>query len=144
MAYNMPALFNTITEHLDAKPRVSLCDLARELGVGRRTIEKSVKMMTGKYFCELRRGLLLTKVRDLLARDSTRSIKEISFAIGYKSPRSFARSIKNTCGCCPSELRLLLENDPFISVGSQRPCGIAKARAETRHALGRLQNGPKL
>ncbi len=105
MSYNMTLLFEEISARLGRSPCGSLGELSQELRVGRRTVEKAVKMATRNNFREFRRQLLLTRVSHLLASQATLTIKELSFAMGYRSARSFARAIRRACGLCPEELR---------------------------------------
>ena len=79
--------------------------LSGHLGVGRHTLEKSVKAATGKNFREYRATVLLDQARRRLGQNPNLSIKEIAFSIGFRSQRSFCRFIKATAGCSPKALR---------------------------------------
>jgi AraC-like DNA-binding protein len=45
-------------------------------------------------------------VRDIIADQPTVAIKELSYKVGYKSPRSFARAIRQASGLTPKEVRM--------------------------------------
>lgn len=105
MSYNHKILFQTVSECLRRSPCRSLGDLSRELGISRRTIQKSINIVAGKQFRNLREEILVSTVRSLFISRPTVAIKQLSFDVGYRSARSFARAIKRACGICPEELR---------------------------------------
>jgi len=105
MSYNHRILFQAVSQCLHRSPCSSLGDLSRELGISRRTIQKSINTQTGKPFRDLREEILISTVRSLFISRPTLEIKELSFDVGYKSARSFARAIKRACGISPEELR---------------------------------------
>lgn len=105
MSYAQRHLFNRITLTLQSKPRCSLAELARELGVSRRTIQNAVNAVTGKKFRDLRGQALLERVESLLIFEPNTSIKKLAFEAGYTSPSAFARTVRRVCGISPEELR---------------------------------------
>jgi AraC-like DNA-binding protein len=105
MSYDHRILFQTVSQCLHRSPCISLEDLSRELGISRRTIEKCINTATGKPFRDLREEILISSVRSVFISRPTLAIKELSFDVGYKSTRSFARAIKRACGLSPQELR---------------------------------------
>lgn len=105
MAYDLTGLFSGVNKEMRRKPYSQLHDLSRYLGVGRHTIEKSVKAATGKSFREYRSNMLLEHARARLKQNPNLSIKEIAFSIGFHSQRSFCRFIKAAAGCSPKALR---------------------------------------
>ena len=105
MSYNQILLFENISLQLHRNPSSSLGDLSRELRVSRRTLQKVIIVKTGKGFIDLREEMLVAKVRNLFISHPAWAIKEVSFAVGYRSARSFARAIKRACGSSPEELR---------------------------------------
>lgn len=105
MSSKQDLLVSAVLRRLSGTPATLLGEIARELHVSTRTLENVVKLATGKTFRKLRGELLVRKVNTLLESDPTRPIKDLSFEIGYKSPRSFARAIKQGCGFSPEQLR---------------------------------------
>jgi AraC-like DNA-binding protein len=106
VSYDNHALFAEVCARLAANPLVSIQTVALELTVGRRTIEKTIKALTGRSSRSLRCEIVLERVLALTGSGAPLlSIKEIAYAVGYQSPRSFARAIRRTCGCTPKELR---------------------------------------
>ena len=105
MAYDHRGLFDLIVGCLNSSPNVSMIELSQQLGIGRHTIEKCVKSLTGMTFRKLQRTILLEHARHLLAHHPNLSIKEISFDLGYASQRSFSRFIRASAGCSPNQLR---------------------------------------
>ncbi len=124
MSYKHQLLLDAISHHLSRTPSCPLTDLSRELCVSRRTIEVAISVTTGKTFRGLRVEMLVERVKSLLQSDPMRAIKEMSFDLGYKSPRSFARAIKRACGSAPAQLRsriiFQLLQDENRSVFTQR------------------------
>jgi AraC-like DNA-binding protein len=103
VSYKLP--LDAILLYLRRTPCGLLGDLSQELQVSRRTIENTVRLATGKTFRDLRDEILVERVRNIVASRPTMSIKELSFAVGFKSASSFARAIKRACGSCPEEFR---------------------------------------
>lgn len=103
MSYNLS--LNAILVCLRRSPCALLADLSLELRVSRRTIENTVRAATGKTFRSLRDEILVERIRGILVSHPAMSIKEVSFAVGFKSPSSFSRTIKRICGTCPEDLR---------------------------------------
>src|SRR6266478_9879382 len=105
MSYDPRLLFQEISVCLHESPSKTLLDISNNLQVSRRTIEKAVSTSTGGTFRRLREEILLTRFRSLCASQPTLAIKELCFAVGFKSATSFARAIKRACGSSPEELR---------------------------------------
>ena len=105
MSYDHLLLFEAVRQSLRRTPSRGLGDLALELGVSRRTIENSVYVAVRKTFREVRKEILVERAKCFLNSNPAMSIKELSFAVGFKSASSFSRAIKRTCGICPEEFR---------------------------------------
>ncbi len=105
MSYDPRLLFEEISICLHESPSKTLLDISNNLQVSRRTIEKAISTSTGGTFRRLREEILLTRFRSLCASQPTLAIKELCFAVGFKSATSFARAIKRACGSSPEELR---------------------------------------
>lgn len=98
-------LVDAALRRLSLVPSMLLEDLTRELQVSRRTLQNAINVVTGKTFRGLRDELLVERVRSSLESHPTRGIKELSFELGFKFPRSFARAMKRACGFSPAQLR---------------------------------------
>lgn len=105
MLYRHKFLFDAVLFDLYQTPCRLLGDMALQLRVSRRTIENCIRLGAGKTFRDLRQEILLERVKNLLASNPTISVKELSFAVGFKSASSFSRAIKRACGSYPEELR---------------------------------------
>ena len=112
MLYAHEFLLDAVLSRLHQTPYCLLGDLALQLRVSRRTIENSIHIVAGKTFRDLRKEILVDRVRSLLASNPTMSVKELSFAVGFKSANSFSRAIKRACGSSPEELRSRIVHDP--------------------------------
>src|SRR2546421_7304994 len=105
MSYDPRLLFEEISICLHESPSKTLLDISNNLQVSRRTIEKAISTSTGGTFRRLREEILLTRFRSLCTSQPTLAIKELCFAVGFKSATSFARAIKRACASSPEELR---------------------------------------
>jgi AraC-like DNA-binding protein len=105
VSYDHRLLLEEISLSLHRNPCRSLESLSRELQVSRRTIQKVLINTTGKSLRQCKEEIVIAKLRSLLIERPISAIKELSFAIGYKSPRSFARAIRRVCGVSPEQLR---------------------------------------
>lgn len=107
MAYDANRIFLQVVQQLEMTPSVSLAQLSSNLGIERHTIEKTVKNATGSTFREFRARALLKRACGLLTDQSNRSIKEVAFALGYRSQSSFSRFIRAATGYSAKELRTI-------------------------------------
>ena len=105
MSYDRDLLLETILNCLRDSPHLSLSELSIELRVSKRTIEKTIRTSRKMTYKNLQMEIILTAVRRALELHPTTSIKELSYAVGFKSPRSFARAVRRVCGLCPTDLR---------------------------------------
>ena len=105
MSRKQDLLLDAALRRLTLAPSTLLADLTQELHVSRRTLQNAMNRTMGKTFRELRDELLAKRFKSLLESHPTRGIKELSFELGFKSPRSFARAIKRACGFSPAQLR---------------------------------------
>lgn len=105
MSSKQDLLVSAVLRRLSRAPGTLLGEVARELHVSTRTLQNVVKLATGKTFRKLRGELLVRRVNMLLESDPTRPIKDLSFALGYESSRSFARAVKQGSGLSPEQLR---------------------------------------
>ena len=105
MSYDPRLLFAQICVRLDETPARSLLDLSREFHVGSRTIQNVVATMTGVKFSSFKDDILIARLTRLFVARPFSPIKQISFELGYKSGRTFARAVRHACGVTPPEFR---------------------------------------
>lgn len=120
MSYEHRFLCDSVLLRLYDLPYISLGALSRELKVSPRTIENALESVARKSFRQVQREAMLLKVRQLLEKQPTASIKELSFAVGYKSPRSFARAVRRVIGYAPNELRSRIVEQILIDKSAAR------------------------
>lgn len=82
---------------------VTLEDVARELGVSTRTLQRRLAA-DGRSFASLRNTLLRERARELLT-SSTQSIEEIAELLGYSARTSFERAFARWFGTTPAAMR---------------------------------------
>jgi AraC-like DNA-binding protein len=105
LSYDLQRIFVLVDQALRKAPLTPLQEIARLLAIERHTIEKAVRTSTGKPFRAFRNEIAFQIARDQLQSHPSRSIKEISYELGYGSPRAFSRFVKCFCGHAPNELR---------------------------------------
>jgi two-component system response regulator YesN len=94
-----------VSASLKCAPLASLHEISCQLAIERHTIEKAVRTETGKSFRTLRSEIAFEAARGQLLSQPGRSIKEISYDLGYSSPRTFSRFIRRFCGVAPNKFR---------------------------------------
>lgn len=87
--------------HLDA---VSVAEVGRAVGVSERTLRRLFRTALGLSWRHYLVQARLLRAMALLA-DPTRSVLEVSTAVGFESPSAFARAFAQYCGERPSAYR---------------------------------------
>jgi AraC-like DNA-binding protein len=109
MGYEPHLLLSNLLTKLSESPSKSLKSISGDMGVSSRTIQNVLKLSSNS-FKHMQREVLLNVVRDQILQHPTITIKELSFGLGYKSPRTFARSVRSASGMSPLALRSNLAN----------------------------------
>src|ERR1700751_4088052 len=115
MSYDHRLLFGEISRHLHINPCCTLAALSTQLHVSRRTIQQALIINSGKNLRQFREEILIARLRNLLLARPTSAIKELSFDLGYKSPRSFARAIRRASGTSPEQLRCRISQETTLT-----------------------------
>jgi AraC-like DNA-binding protein len=89
----------------EIKPLAVLC---RDAGVSVRTVQRIFRKDVGIDFETWRRQARLTKAVELLL--AGRSVKQVSFCIGYRQPSAFVESFRRSFGMTPKAWVVSLEN----------------------------------
>lgn len=84
----------------------SIDDLAREIGYSRSSIQKKIKVLTGKTTSQLIREFRLERARQLIQQDAG-FLSEIALAVGFNSLSYFSNSYKEYFGVPPSKIKNL-------------------------------------
>jgi AraC-like DNA-binding protein len=79
----------------------------RDAGVSVRTVQRIFRKDIGIDFEAWRRQARLTKAVELLL--AGRSVKEVSFSIGYRQPSAFVESFRRSFGLTPKAWMISLE-----------------------------------
>lgn len=106
MAYQSEFLSARIQTLVNSCLQPSLTHIAGELKVERHTLERVLRKTSGMTFRQLRAESLARRAVLALTGEPGRSVKEISFLLGYKSPRAFSRFVKQSFGVSPGTLRI--------------------------------------
>jgi AraC-like DNA-binding protein len=105
MTYDATMLAREILHLLQSRPRLTLTELSRQLGIDRHTIEKACIEATRKSFREHKRALRYVEVCRLLSQGHTTSVKEVAFLAGFSSPAALSRFVRSVADVTPIELR---------------------------------------
>jgi AraC-like DNA-binding protein len=87
-----------------AKPLAALCG---DVGVSVRTVQRLFRNDIGIDFEAWRRQARLTKAVELLV--AGRSVKEVSYCIGYRQPSAFVETFRRSFGMTPKAWMISLE-----------------------------------
>jgi AraC-like DNA-binding protein len=105
LAYDLYALFLSVSRDLQSVPCPSLEELSQRLDVERHTLERAVRGATGTNFRDFRSRMRLEQAKNVLRTRPNQTIKEVAFSLGFHSPRAFCRFVKAASGCSPKEVR---------------------------------------
>ena len=78
--------------------------VARAIGISTQHVCRVLKRERGLTFACLLRNVRLREARRLLC-DSSYSMKEIAFRVGFRHPSQFTRAFRRVCGESPSQYR---------------------------------------
>lgn len=87
-----------------SNPDVSIADMACELAVDQRTLQRKVKALYDCAPSECLNEYRINRAQAALL-ESAQSIQEIAYDCGFNSPKSFSRTFQRHVGCSPSAWR---------------------------------------
>ena len=96
--------FKKIVEERLADSDLSVEDLAADMGLSRVQLYRKVKALTGSSPVDLLRKARLAQAHKLL-QESTLSVSEIAYQVGFASPSYFTKCYKDEFGTVPGEAR---------------------------------------
>ena len=96
--------FKSIVEERLADSYLSVEDLATAMGLSRVQLYRKVKALTGSSPVDLLRKARLAQAQRLL-QESTLSVSEIAYQVGFASPSYFTKCYKDEFGTVPGEAR---------------------------------------
>lgn len=96
--------FKKIVEERLSDSNLSVEDLAADMGLSRVQLYRKVKALTGSTPIDLLRKARLAQARRLL-QESTLSVSEIAYQVGFASPSYFTKCYKDEFGIVPGEAR---------------------------------------
>ena len=96
--------FKSIVEERLTDSNLSVEDLATAMGLSRVQLYRKVKALTGSSPVDLLRKARLAQAHKLL-QESTLSVSEIAYQVGFASPSYFTKCYKDEFGIVPGEAR---------------------------------------
>ena len=96
--------FKKIVEERLPDSNLSVEDLAADMGLSRVQLYRKVKALTGSTPVDLLRKARLAQAQKLL-QESTLSVSEIAYKVGFASPSYFTKCYKDEFGTVPGEAR---------------------------------------
>jgi len=96
--------FKKIVEDRLSDSNLSVEDLAADMGLSRVQLYRKVKALTGSTPIDLLRKARLAQARRLL-QESTLSVSEIAYQVGFASPSYFTKCYKDEFGIVPGDAR---------------------------------------
>jgi len=109
LAYDYSQTIALVLQELEKAPRTTVAALSRRMGIDRHTLARIARQSTGFGLRELQRRVLIDKVIRVMHEWPNRSIKELSYLMGYGSPRAFRYLVADVWGMSPTALRRHLE-----------------------------------
>ena len=88
----------------DLSRRVSIRQLAREVGINSRTLQDSFKFLYGKTIFEYVQALRMARAKELL-KTTDLTAAEVAWSCGYREASNFSLAFKKTTGAWPGEWR---------------------------------------
>jgi LacI family transcriptional regulator len=88
---------------------LQVTDVANEVGLGRRTLERKFRLTLQKTVHEVITQSRINRLSKLLI-DSDLSIQEIAYTMGFEHDNAVARQFKKHTGVTPSEYRAINKN----------------------------------
>jgi methylphosphotriester-DNA--protein-cysteine methyltransferase len=105
MAYDLMAIADIVLAQLEAMPLMSSKAIAETLGVARHTVQRAVRVRHDMSFRQLQAAVLRDHFARSLEASATKSVKEISAALGYEHSRSLSRRSRQLLGLTPTQFR---------------------------------------
>ena len=96
--------FKKMVEERLSDSNLSVEDLASDMGLSRVQLYRKVKALTGCTPVDLLRKARLAQAQRLL-QESTLSVSEIAYQVGFASPSYFTKCYKDEFGTVPGEVR---------------------------------------
>jgi two-component system response regulator YesN len=93
-----------VIEKRYASASLAIDEVARLIGISTQHVCRVLKRERGLTFADLLRDVRLREARRLL-RESSCSMKEIAFRVGFRHPSQFTRVFSSECGMSPTEYR---------------------------------------
>ena len=94
-----------VIEKKYAEPALTVAAVARIAGISTQHVCRVLRRERGLTFAELLRDMRLREARRLL-RESSCSMKEIAFRVGFRHASQFTRAFVGECGVSPTEYRV--------------------------------------
>ena len=97
---------NKISEYMrTADHHISLKNAAEIAGISESRLRHRFREELGLTFSQVKTGIIMEKAEVLIRKNSTDSVQEIAFKLGFSDPLYFSRAFSKYFGQSPSKLR---------------------------------------
>ncbi len=96
------AEFELFVEQASPNPNFSITQLAKDLILSERQLQRKLKQLTGLSPIQYLREIRLKHARQLLENRTYSTVSEVAYAVGFSDPKYFSRSFRNRFGKLPS------------------------------------------
>ncbi len=99
-------LWNVISKVLEnlSNPNYKIGNMARDIAISQRHLERKIKKMTGQSAIAFRREIRLQTAYQLLEKGHFGTVAEVRFEVGLEHPSYFAQKFQERFGLMPNEI----------------------------------------
>ncbi|MGM0580605.1 MAG: GlxA family transcriptional regulator [Bacteroidota bacterium] len=105
----------TLQEHLEKnyQEKISVDELSRDYGIGRRSLERRFKKATGNTVIEYFQRVKVEAAKRELEK-GFKTISEVMFDVGYSDHKSFRNVFRKYSGMSPAHYKTKYVNEPLL------------------------------
>lgn len=105
----------TLQEHLEKnyQEKISVDELSRNYGIGRRSLERRFKKATGNTVIEYFQRVKVEAAKRELEK-GFKTISEVMFDVGYSDHKSFRNVFRKYSGMSPADYKTKYVNEPLL------------------------------
>jgi AraC-like DNA-binding protein len=114
MIHSQPILFAKIQTLLSNNPSIPLSQVAHTMRMDRHKIQRVVSHMTLNSFRDFQNKCKVRLAIELIKRDKSIKVAKLAAYLNYRSPKAFARFIKQMTGMAPKKLIYAITHENYF------------------------------